>query len=453
MIQSGVFSQYDRRRLKDAALSLASQVALRAGEAALGSSAASVLDALMSSDFVKREIDATRKRARKSEPEGQRPEGFRSFWSAGSAVLRVTRDGMRRLPDEIDGIRNVVPNRRVSLPPTSADEATGPTRFDVASSWGVDKIGALSAWGAYGTKGQPDGDGRPIKVAVLDTGADPRHPALQGRIVDFAEFGPDGEVRNSTPRDTDSHGTHVCGTIAAGFDHTTQRWIGVAPDVKIAAGMVLPNGAGRDSQILAGIDWALDQGVDVINMSLGGISFEPYVADIYTRAIINANQRGVPVVVAIGNDGAQTSGSPGNHLFALSVGATDSSDRAAGFSGGRTQVIRESNYLSREALPLVYSKPDLSAPGVGIRSTVPKGSGYAVLNGTSMATPHVAGAIALMLAATRLRQVPAERRAFVIQDLIVSSVQEIGEVGQDHRYGFGRVDVLQAIQLAKELGY
>jgi subtilisin family serine protease len=200
--------------------------------------------------------------------------------------------------------------------------------------------------------------------------------------------------------------------------------------------------------------WALEQGVDVINMSLGGIpEVGPEMPAGYTNAIVTCLEMGVPVVIAIGNEGAQTTGSPGNDIFALAVGATDYFDRVAGSSGGRTQIVYDSEYVAPEDLPLSYLKPDVSAPGGAVVSSMPGGK-WAALDGTSMATPHVAGSIALLLSATNIRDVVAGvERAFLISDLLVGSVEELGESGQDHRYGFGRIDVLRAISWAKERGY
>lgn len=181
------------------------------------------------------------------------------------------------------------------------------------------------------------------------------------------------------------------------------------------------------------------------------------VLDTYTRTILTANRLGIPVVVAAGNDGNQTTGSPGNDLFAFTVGATDIDDKAAGFSGGRTQIIEQSRYISQDLLPMTYMKPDISAPGVDIHSCVPGGK-WETWNGTSMATPHVAGALALLLSdipssKNHLRQLNGMDRVQALQSLLLSTVRELGEAGQNHRYGYGRLDVLRAMGYAVEGGY
>ncbi len=311
---------------------------------------------------------------------------------------------------------------------------------------GVNKIGALSVWGAYNARGKG------VKIALLDTGVDIDHPDLKGKITNWAEFDSDGrQVIGSQPHDSAEHGTHCAGTLVGG--RASGRWIGVAPEAEIAAALVLKGGEGTDAQILAGIEWAIDCKVDVINMSLGGLPLDVQVPDPYTQALLSALQAGIPIVTAIGNEGNQITSTPGNDLFAFSVGATDYLDRPAGFSGGRTHILKESRYFNPDVLPLIYSKPEVSAPGVAIYSCVP-GNEWTAFNGTSMATPHVAGAIALLLSATNIREyVSGKERAFLIQDLLAGTVEELGESGQDHRYGFGRIDVLRAIGFAKEKGY
>ncbi len=370
------------------------------------------------------------------------------FWTSSSAVLELTRDELRELPEAVPQVSEIFLNRPVHVPPVvniktlPASVAQMETH---ASTWGLQKTGALAAWGAFGNRGKG------VKVAVLDTGIDGDHPDLQGKIAGFAEFDDRGQqVPTTAAYDSGTHGTHVAGTVVGG--NAGGHWIGMAPDAKVLGGLVLKNGSGTDAQILAGMQWAMEQGADVINMSLGGMRISSDVMDTYTRAIINAVRLGIPVVVAIGNDGHQTSGAPGNDYFAFGVGATDAADRPGGFSGGRTQVILQSRYIARQYLPLVYGKPDVSAPGVAVYSCVP-GGGYASWNGTSMASPHVAGAIALLLSATSIHSVDHSQRAFLVQDLLTATVEELGESGQDHRYGFGRIDVLRAIGHAKELGY
>jgi len=377
------------------------------------------------------------------------------LWASGSVAMRMSVDDLAQLRDSDLPIQGVYLNRVVRKPPTHrSDPRQLPWEVQEAkaSSWGLDKIGALSVWGAYGVRGAGS------KVAVLDTGVDPRHPDLldakgKSRVTDFAQFGDDGhEVPNAKPHDSDQHGTHCAGTVAG--RNASGRWIGVAPEASIAAGLVLDGGFGTEASILKGMEWAIDLGVDVISMSLGGFALDPYMPDTYTQSIVNALLVGIPTVIAIGNDGSQTAGSPGSDLFALTVGATDHRDRAAGFSGGRTLVVRASEYVRPEMLPYPYSKPDLSAPGVDVLSSVPGGK-WDVFSGTSMATPHVAGAIALLLSATTIREKTPKgpERAQLIQRLLIGSSQELGESGQNHRFGWGRIDVLRAIGFAKDAGY
>jgi subtilisin family serine protease len=353
-------------------------------------------------------------------------------------------------------VADIYANRTVKVPPVfKATSLPLVVEDNKCYTWGLAKSGALASWGAFGAKGKD------VLVAVLDTGIDPDHPDLKGKIAGFAEFGRDGaKVADNltTPRDSGDHGTHCAGTIVGG--NASGRWIGMAPDAKILAGMVLKPDEGStrpiygtDAQILAGMQWAMSKGADIISMSIGSLRLAADVVDTYSRAIINANRLGIPVVVSIGNEGSQTSGSPGNDYFAFTVGATDASDRAAGFSGGRTQIIENSRYISQEYLPVVYSKPDVSAPGVDIFSSVPGGS-WEVMSGTSMATPHVAGAIALLLSKpTTIADLEGIHRVNLLQTLLSSTVQELGESGQNHRFGFGRIDVLRAFGYANELGY
>ena len=368
--------------------------------------------------------------------------------AANAMPLRVRRTQLNKLlsSESVERIQAVHINRKFQLPTiTPAKPLAEETEDTLASTWGVRKTNALAAWGRYGAKGSG------VKVGILDTGVDADHPDLKGKVLEFAEFNSLGQLISDKPRDSHEHGTHCAGTIVGG-DYS-KRAIGMAPEAQLAAALVLDgeNGA-TDAQILAGIDWALTQGVDVISMSLGGLTMDAETPPTYTEAILSCLEQGVPVVVAIGNSGHQTTGSPGNDLFALSVGATDNSDRAAGFSGGRTQVITHSEYIEPRFLPLAYTKPELSAPGVAVTSSVPN-SGWKTISGTSMATPHVAGAIAQLLSATSIRdKAKGLERAFLIQDLIIGSAEDCGESGQDQRFGFGRVDVLRALDYAADRG-
>ena len=403
------------------------------------------LNGLMANPIVQKAIAGMLEPARKSARAGEQPS---RFWTSRAMPLRLNRDDLAKLPDAVPGIRSININRHLSLPNVAETRQSAletEELLDVA--WGLERSNALAAWGTYGARGKG------VKIGLLDTGVDADHPDLKGKVSDWAEFDGNGyPVPGSKAHDSDEHGTHCAGTLVG--DGASGRHIGVAPDATIAAGLVL-NGAqgGTDAQVLAGIDWAAGAGVDVLSLSLGGLVMDPETPPTYMEAMLSCVEIGIPVVAAIGNEGEQTTGSPGNNLFSLSVGATDHEDRVAGFSGGRTQIIYESDYIAPEHLPLPYSKPDLTAPGVAIYSSVP-GGGYKSISGTSMAAPHVAGAIALLLSATTLkRRASGMDLSSAIQDFVTGSVCDLGESGQDHRYGFGRLDVLRMIGFAKNRGY
>lgn len=374
---------------------------------------------------------------------------------AGAAAMEIHRDDLAKLPVELPEALAVFANRRVPVPPKMKPRSVNQAIVGRSThAWGLESSGALATWGAFEARGQG------TRVAVLDTGVEPDHPDLHGKVLQFAEFDEQGNIVKKGikhARDVDGHGTHVCGTIAGGRE--SGRWIGMAPEAKLLVGKVLGRNGGTDEQILQGIEWAIRSSAGVINLSLGGLSFEPGVLDTYTSMVLAARQAGIPVIAAIGNDGHQTSGNPGNDFFALAVGAHDVTDRVAAFSGGRTQIVRQSDVIPDRDLPLIFSKPDLAAPGVEVLSCAGK-TKWDYASGTSMACPHVAGAAALLLSRTPAARGGAplleldgwERSERVIQ-LLVGSVVDLGENGQDHRFGHGRLCVLRAYSKAVELGY
>lgn len=235
----------------------------------------------------------------------------------------------------------------------------------VGQQWELDRIGAPLAWQAT--------TGTGVVVAVLDTGATFNHPDLQGA---FVSRGKDFINGDDDATDDHGHGTHVSGTIAANTNNGVGI-AGIAYGAKVLPVKVLAaNGSGGNDKILAGIDWASQQpGVKVISMSLGCSNC--YQAALQT-VIDRAYQRGVLVVAAAGNDGSNVPAYPAAYNHVLSVAATGQDDRRATFSNYGDWV-------------------DMAAPGVSILSTTKEGS-YVAWNGTSMATPHVSAAAALLYA-------------------------------------------------------
>lgn len=239
-------------------------------------------------------------------------------------------------------------------------------------TWGIKALKVDKVWAKGFT-------GKGVKVGHLDTGADGKHPALKQAIAAFAEFDLSGEIKNPAPAAWDSgeHGTHTAGTIAG--RPVKGISVGVAPEAQLISAMVIEGGE-VIKRVLGGMDWALGEGVHILSMSLG---FRGYVDD-FEPIVRILRQRNVLPVFAVGNEGPGTSRSPGNYAEALSVGACDKNFTIPMWSS--------SQRLSRAQDPIV---PDLVAPGVDIASAKP-GGGYQSMDGTSMATPHVAGVAALL---------------------------------------------------------
>ncbi|MER5934438.1 S8 family serine peptidase [Streptomyces sp. NPDC002054] len=293
------------------------------------------------------------------------------------------------------------PDRAAALWETLTDAQAGTgrraTAAGIATIWldGIRKahldkstkqIGADKAWAAgY--------DGKGVKIAVLDTGVDSTHPDLAGQVVAEQNFSAAPDAK-----DRFGHGTHVA-SIAAGTGAKSGGVLkGVAPGAKVLNGKVLDDsGSGDDAGILAGMEWAVAQGAQVINMSLGGPD-GPDTDPLETAVNKLSADKGVLFAISAGNsgyDGPGSIGSPGSAQAALTVGAVDDGDALADFSsiGPRT---------GDGAV-----KPDVTAPGVDTTAAAAPGSvierevgqspeGYLTISGTSMAAPHAAGAAALL---------------------------------------------------------
>ncbi|WP_419997417.1 S8 family peptidase [Streptomyces boninensis] len=292
----------------------------------------------------------------------------------------------------------------------------------------VPQIGAPAAWKAgY--------DGKGIKIGVLDTGVDATHPDLAGQVVAEKNFSDSPDAK-----DRYGHGTHVASIAAGTGKESGGKYKGVAPGAKLIAGKVLnDDGYGEDSGIIAAAEWAVGEGADVINFSLGGTD-TPELDPLEAAVNALSKDKGVLFAVAAGNEGELgngTIGSPGSADAALTVGAVDDKDKIAEFSSRGPRVGD------------LAVKPDLTAPGVDITAAAAPGSvieqevgqkppGYLTISGTSMATPHVAGAAAL-LAQQHPDWTGAELKGALTASTKAGTYTAIQQ-------GSGRVDVAKAIK-------
>ncbi|MFQ3475085.1 S8 family serine peptidase [Halonotius sp. F2-221B] len=315
----------------------------------------------------------------------------------------------------------------------------------------IKKINVPDVWDTYDTRG----DG--INVAVVDTGVNPSHPDINiddNNWVCYIDCStnPDG------PHDVDGHGTHVSGTIVGGSSNDAGLHIGVAPEATLMhAKGINDDGQGTFTTLTKSMQWAIDNDADVLSMSLG----TPGINDELIDPVRNAQDSGVVVIGAVGNNEAGTSTGPANVYDTTAVGSVDvepSFPEGVDFSGIEDNTI--SDFSGGEVIesdewsdppnewPASYTVPDITAPGAVIWSADTKLDTQTCGNiptqeltcqqGSSMATPHVAGTVALMLSAAESQLSPTEIR-FALR----STAVDLGAA--DTRQGSGRINATAAV--------
>jgi thermitase len=278
--------------------------------------------------------------------------------------------------------------------------------------YGVQRVGAPAFWDAHGLGSFPRSGGVP--VGIVDTGIDAGHEDLAGK-VSACGAAADGVVAEGDCADSEGHGTHVAGTIAA----LAGNRVGVAgvafnSPLIVCRALGGPDGSGTVADVAACIRWVHTRGARVISMSLGGPSSHT-LAEAAKTAYARGGRAGSLLVAAAGNDGDGTTEYPAGLDQVVSVAATDARDGVAPFSNENADV-------------------EIAAPGVDILSTR-LGGGYVQMSGTSMATPHVAGAAALLWGVT------PSATAGTIRRRLDGAVDDRGAPGRDAAYGYGVVDL------------
>jgi bacillopeptidase F len=356
--------------------------------------------------------------------------------------------------NQVEAMGRVVRNREVHLAPIETGvegAALVQPQAGRKVEWNVDKVGAPALW-EQGITGEG------ITVGIIDTGVAFEHPALSSK---YRGTGTDGAVDHNynwfdavngrkVAYDDNKHGTHVAGTVLGSTTETdgTQRFTGAAPGAKWIASKILSgSGSGTLEGGPKGLEWMLaprdangqnpdpKKAPDIVSNSWGTNSGK---MDTFRNITAAFNAAGIVPVFAAGNAGPRpgTVGAPGSYPDVISVGATDSNDKIASFSSRGPSPMKGTDGSDR--------KPDVSAPGKDITSSIP-GGGYASFSGTSMATPLTSGVIALLL--SKHKDLTNEEVTKVLQQ----SALDLGTAGYDYDYGYGRIDAGKALAAADAL--
>ena len=312
-----------------------------------------------------------------------KPAALKNLWLVAGASLDLSPSVIEKLEKEPFVAKVLTNKEHILIKPLNTRLSA-----DANLPWGLSAIKIPELRKAY-----PEMTGAGVKVGILDTGIQSRHEefALTGSI-DFKDF-----VNNiEFAYDDHGHGTHVAGTISGAN-------VGIAPSASLFVGKIFTaNGSGYDHMILEGMQWMYDpdgdpetdDGPRIVNNSWGlelsdGVhNPDDYLA--YHRAVQTWVQGGIYPVFAAGNSGASPNGLPGGFYEVMAIAAHDVSYKIAPFSSRGPNLFELSGFV------LSTFKPDFTAPGVDVLSSMP-GNGYAFMSGTSMATPHMVGALALAL--------------------------------------------------------
>jgi len=365
---------------------------------------------------------------------------LRSFWIFNGLVLEATPSVIEKVAKRKD-VAYVKEDEWISIQTNTAEPEATLTSVE----WNIQKINADDVWDLGYT-------GQGVIVGNVDTGVDATHPALSGK---FTGYWHDATWSGcSTPCDDVGHGTHTMGTILGGDGPGPfTNDIGVAPGAQFVAAKAFWYGFGMTSWLLDCMEWIGDlvgQGVDVrvVSNSWGNCD---QTDQTFWNAVLTWRNLGIIPVFAIGNSSNcgysepppyGSAVTPGNYPTVIGVGATDNSDNIASFSlrgpAPDQNPWNNTSYWGRPDWNLI--KPDISAPGVNVRSSVP-GGGYDVYSGTSMACPHVAGVVALLLSKN------PDLTYTDVYNLILDNAYQPsqGAPYPNNIYGWGRVDALAAI--------
>jgi bacillopeptidase F len=353
------------------------------------------------------------------------------FWINNSLALDVTPTGLRAL-SQSPAVEKIYANRKVNYTLPVDARPVRSLREAADYTYGLKDLGLDKLYAE-----RPDINGQGVVVGLVDTGIDGKHPALKGKIALFYDA---SQNKITEPTDKQSHGTHTTGTILGGDRDGVK--IGVAPGAKMIGSAALdgydmmlksmqfmldPDGnpATADSPRLISNSWNAGGAPDI---------------ELFYRAITAWEAAGILPVFSAGNagPGPKTITTPHEHPSVLAVGATDSNFKIASFSSRGPAVFQGKT----------IQKPDFTAPGVNVLSSVP-GGGYQEMSGTSMACPHAAGL------ATLLFQVNPKFTPQNIREIMMKTLRFVDQNGGpiaapvwNPVYGFGRLDAYAAVKAA-----